>query len=63
MRHYKKKRDERFAPIRTYAQVVARMREAGDETITIQHIYWYEQSAFRKLRKLLSAELTQETVR
>ena len=38
------------APVRTYDQVVAIMRAKGDEKITRQHIYYYEQSAFRKLR-------------
>lgn len=42
--------DPLVAPIRTYNQVVAAMRAKGDEKITRQHIYYYEQSAFRKLR-------------
>jgi hypothetical protein len=32
---------------------VAAMRERGDTTITSQQIYWYEKSAFRKLKPLL----------
>lgn len=44
------RQDSCVAPIRTYDQVVAAMRAKGDETITRQHIYYYEQSAFRKLR-------------
>jgi len=55
--------DYTTAPIRTYAEVVAAMRAKGDATITIQHIHWYEQSAFRKLRKMLGdlKTFTQET--
>jgi nicotinamidase-related amidase len=45
--------DFRTAPIRTYREVVDAMRAKGDTTITINHIHYYEQSAFRKLRMLL----------
>ena len=45
--------DPRTAPIRTYAQVVAAMRVKGDKTITVQSVWWYEQSALKKLRTLL----------
>ena len=48
--------DQRTAPIRSYKEVVAIMRVRGDTTLTVQHIHYYEQSAFRKLRKLLAAE-------
>jgi hypothetical protein len=41
-------------PIRTYRETVEAMRKQGDKTITIQHIHWYEQSALKKLRKLLA---------
>lgn len=46
--------DYRTAPIRTYRETVDAMRARGDKTITINHIHYYEQSAFRKLRKLLA---------
>lgn len=49
--------DNQYAgPIRTYRQVVAAMRKQGDKTITVNQIWYYEQSAFRKLRKLLKPE-------
>jgi len=40
--------------IRTYAETAAAMRRAGDATITTSHIHYYEQAAFRKLRKALA---------
>lgn len=48
--------DHYTAPIRTYAEVVAVMRAKGDKTITVNSIYWYERSAFRKLRPLLEGD-------
>jgi hypothetical protein len=45
--------DIHAGPIRSYAETVAAMRERGDTTITSQQIYWYEKSAFRKLKPLL----------
>ena len=46
--------DAHTGPIRTYAEVVAAMRARGDNGITTSTVWWYEQSAFRKLRKALS---------
>lgn len=45
--------DHCVSPIRTYSEVVAIMREQGDATITINHLPYYEKSAFRKLRVAL----------
>jgi len=45
--------DTHAGPIRSYSEVVEIMRQRGDKTITKNQIYWYERSAFRKLRPLL----------
>jgi len=45
--------DYRTAPIRTYAEVAAEMRRRGCAKMTAKQVWWYEQSAFKKLRPLL----------
>jgi hypothetical protein len=42
-------------PIRSYKQVADEMRRRGDEAMTVGHVYYYENSAFQKLRKMLAA--------